>query len=150
MDTGRASALTEESLAGFEDFNFFVPSNKVRDFTWNLFAAHYIELAKGRAYGAGFSEEEIVSARYTLHQCLKSILLLLAPICPFITEALWLKIYSEKSIHQEAFPDPSVWNKDYLKFQKQLVEFNSKVWNEKKSKGLSLKESLDIEIPSET
>jgi valyl-tRNA synthetase len=143
------SALTEESLAGYGDFNFFIPANKIRDFTWNLFAAHYIELAKGRAYGAGFSEEEIISARYALHQCLKSILLLLAPICPFITESLWLKIYSETSIHGELFPDPKIWEKDYIKYENAIEDFNSRVWNEKKSKGLSLKESLSIDIPEE-
>jgi len=143
------SALTEECIAGYEDYNFFVPANKIRDFTWNLFAAHYLELAKGRAYGAGFTQEEIISARYSLHQCLKSILLLLAPICPFITEVLWLRIYSEKSIHAGAFPDPKEWQKEYLKYQKQIVDFNSKVWNEKKAKGLSLKDSLAIDIPDE-
>lgn len=143
------SALIEESLAGYEDFNFFIPSNKIRDFTWNLFAAHYVELAKGRAYGSGFSEKEIVSARYALHQCLRGILLLLAPICPFITDALWLRIYSEKSIHTELFPDPKAWSRDYQKFGKSIEEFNSKVWNEKKAKNLSLKDSLDYEISAE-
>lgn len=143
------SALTEESLAGYEDFNFFIPANKIRDFTWNLFAAHYIELAKGRAYGLGFSEREIISARYALHQCLRSILLLLAPVCPFITEALWTRIYSEKSIHTEVFPDAKVWDRDYLKYEKQLVEFDSKVWNEKKTRGLSLKDPISLEIPLE-
>jgi len=109
-----------------------------------------VELAKGRAYGAGFNEREIISARFTLHQCLKSILLLLAPLCPFITEALWLRIYSDKSIHTDAFPDPKEWErKELLKYEKPIVEFNSQVWNEKKSKGLSLKESVTVEIPSE-
>ncbi len=143
------AALTDESVAGYEDYNLFVPANKIRDFTWNLFAAHYVELAKGRAYGSGFSEDEIISARYSLHQCLRSILLLLAPICPFITEALWLKIYSEKSIHAEVFPDPRLWDREYLQYEKRLVEFNSKVWNEKKAKGLSLKDPLSVELPPE-
>ena len=40
--------------------------------------------------------------RFTRSHLPSSILLLLAPICPFITEALWLKIYSNKSIHSGA------------------------------------------------
>ena len=32
-------------------------------------------------------------------------------------------------------------------FTKEIEEFNSKVWNEKKSKGLSLKDPIAIEIP---
>jgi len=134
-------------LAGYEDYNFFVPANKLRDFTWNVFAAHYVELAKGRAYGVGFSEKEVLSARYTLRECLRSILVLLAPICPFITEALWLKIFSDDSIHKRLFPDAKVWNQEYLKYEKSLLDFNSQVWNEKKARALSLKDTLQISIP---
>jgi valyl-tRNA synthetase len=141
------SKLTQECLQGYEEFNFFIPANKIRDFTWNTFAAHYLELAKGRAYGVGFNEMEVKSARHTLHECLRSILTLLAPICPFITEALWLKVYSKNSIHSELFPNPSKWNQEFLKFEKQIIEFNSLIWNDKKSRGLSLKEPLKIEIP---
>ena len=31
----------------------------------------------------------------------------------------------------------------------EIVDFNSKVWNEKKAKGLSLKEEIKMEIPAE-
>ena len=31
---------------------------------------------------------------------------------------------------------------------KSVIDFNSKVWNEKKSKGLSLKDSISISVPS--
>ncbi len=141
--------LTEECLTGYEDYNFFIPANRIRDFTWNVFAAHYVELAKGRAYGVGFNENEILSARYTLRVCLASILLLLAPICPFITEALWLKIFSDQSIHKQSFPDAGKLNHDFLKYEKALLDFNSVVWNEKKSKGLSLKDPIQILIPPE-
>ncbi|MDG6906561.1 MAG: valine--tRNA ligase [Nitrososphaerota archaeon] len=141
------SKLIEECLAGYEDYNFFIPANKIRDFTWNIFAAHYVELAKGRAYGAGFTEEEITSARFTLRECLRTIILLLAPIAPFITEAIWLRIFSSNSIHKQLFPDTKSWNLDYLKFEKDILDFNSQIWNEKKSKGLSLKEPLEVPIP---
>jgi len=106
-------------------------------------------LAKGRAYGTGFNDKEIASARFTLRECLKTILLLLAPICPFITEALWLKIYSDQSIHKQRFPNTNKWSQEYLKYEKTILDFNSLVWNEKKAKGLSLKDSVQIPIPSE-
>lgn len=141
--------LVKECLAGYEDYNFFIPANRIRDFTWNVFAAHYVELAKGRAYGVGFAEKEVLSARITLHECLKSLLLLLAPICPFITEAIWLKAYSNTSIHQQLFPKLGKWNEGYIKYEKQLLDFNSAIWNEKKSRGLSLREGIHVEIPSD-
>jgi valyl-tRNA synthetase len=151
-----ASKLIEECSIGFNDFNFFIPANKVREFTWNTFAAHYLEMIKGRAYGSGFnnqkqeifSEQEQKSAWFTLHTVMKSILLLLAPIVPFVSDALWREMYGKASIHREMFPK-AIWDKEYSKYTENLLEFNSKVWFEKKNKGLSLKETINIDIPNE-
>ncbi len=143
------SKLIQECLEGYQDYNFFVPANKIRDFTWNTFAAHYIELAKGRAYGQAFGEQERVSALYTLHSSLKTILCLLAPICPFITEIIWQELYSDSSIHREVFPRAEQWPQNYLKYERDLLEFNATVWNEKKAKNLSLKDSIGIKVPAQ-
>ena len=35
---------------GYEEYNFFIPAIAIREFTWNGFAAHYIEMVKARAY----------------------------------------------------------------------------------------------------
>ena len=146
---GELERLVSECKEGYKDYNFFIPANKIRDFTWNLFASHYIELVKGRAYGQAFSEEEKISAIFTLDKCLKTILLLLAPICPFITEAIWQNTYSAESIHRQNFPKESKEFLQYVEFEKPLLEFNSLIWNEKKAKGVSLKDSITLEIPRE-
>src|SRR5574341_408480 len=135
-----------ECKKGYSEYNFFIPATALREFTWNIFAAHYIEMTKGRAYGTGFSEEERDSAIYTLHKVLSTLLLLLAPITPFITDYLWHNLYSDRTIHKERFAE-KVNYEDWTKFTKEIVEFNSNVWNKKKEQGLSLKDSIDIEIP---
>jgi valyl-tRNA synthetase len=134
--------LIHKCEEGYSSFNFFIPATAIREFTWNIFAAHYIEMIKSRAYAND------KSAWYTLHHCLKTILLLLAPITPFITEKIWNALYSKKSIHVQRFPKPSGRTK-YSKITKQLLEFNSKIWNEKKRRGLSLRETIKIKIPKE-
>jgi valyl-tRNA synthetase len=150
------SILIDDCKKGYKDFNFFVPSNAIREFTRNLFAAHYIEMVKARAY----NQEDSIghkSAIFTLHRCLSTILLLLAPICPFITEELWTKIYSAKSIHVQHLPDFSQGDYHELsKYTGLITDFNSKVWNKKKEtisdktgKPLSLKDPLEISIPIE-
>lgn len=145
---GELSKLIEDCSEGYNDYNFFVPANRIRDFTWNIFAAHYIELAKGRAYGQGFTEKEKISAQFTLHTGLRTILLMLAPICPFICDEIWQGLYSKTtSIHVEFFPRSQKWSQEYLEFGKKLMEFDSLIWNEKKSKGLSLKAPIDIKVP---
>ena len=138
--------LIKECKKGYDEYNFFIPAIAIREFTWNLFAAHYIEMVKARAYGIGFSDEERDGAIYTLHKTLSTILKLLAPITPFITEYLWKTLYSTESIHkQHQVETESKYNQN--KITKEITEFNSKVWNEKKIKNLSLKDSITIIIP---
>jgi len=140
--------LVKECKAGFDQYNFFVPAIAVREFTWNVFAAHYIEMAKARAYGIGFSDAERDGAIFTLHKVLSTLLKLLAPIIPFITDFLWQTLYSEKSIHTEQ-QTVQESNEDLTSHTQAISEFNSKVWNEKKEKGLSLKDSIKTEIPKD-
>ena len=138
--------LVKECKKGYDEYNFFIPAIAIREFTWNLFAAHYIEMVKARAYGIGFSDEERNGAIFTLHKTLSTILKLLAPITPFITEHLWKILYSKESIHKQKQVEPENIETQ-SDITKEITEFNSKVWNEKKSQSLSLKDSIKIEIP---
>ena len=139
--------LVLECEKGYDEYNFFIPAVAIREFTWNLFAAQYIEMVKARAYGIGFSEDEKNAAIFTLHKTLSTILKLLAPITPLITEHLWQKLYSKESIHKESQVQKEK-HKDMQNYSAEIIEFNSKVWNEKKSKGLSLKDSISMEVPA--
>ena len=131
---------------GYSKYNFFIPATALREFTWNIFAAQYIEMAKARAYGIGFDDDERDGAIFTLHKVLSTILKLLAPITPFITEHLWQTLYSKNSIHKGQLP--KIENiEDMTNMTQVIVEFNSKVWNEKKQNNLSLKDSIKIDIP---
>jgi valyl-tRNA synthetase len=138
--------LIKECKRGYEEYNFFIPAIAIREFTWNVFAAHYIEMVKARAYGIDFSDEERDGAIFTLHKTLSTILKLLAPITPFITEHLWKILYSKDSIHKEKQVTPENLE-DQSDITRGISEFNSKVWNEKKSQNLSLKDSIKLEIP---
>ena len=142
------SNLVLECKRGYDDYNFFIPAIAIREFTWNVFAAHYIEMVKSRAYGIGVSEEQRDGAIFTLHKVLSTVLKLLAPITPFITEYLWRTLYSEQSIHKEMQVRPEISEKQN-NLTKEISEFNSRVWNDKKAQNLSLKDPFRIEIPEE-
>jgi len=141
--------LVSECSKGYDDYNFYVPAIAIREFTWNVFAAHYIEMVKARAYEIGFSTEERDAAIYTLHKTLSTILRLLAPITPFITDYLWKTLYSKSSVHNEPGIEIEGLDDELTKLSSKIIEFNSLVWNEKKSKGLSLKDEIVISVPSE-
>ena len=143
------SKLIKRCMAGYNEFNFFIPATSIRHFTWSIFADHYIELSKARAYGLrDFTRQEQRAAWYTLHTVLKTILVLLAPITPFITDEIWRRLYSKKSIHLEKFPRAS-WSTRYCRYTEKLMEFNSKVWTMKKENNLSLKDPISIELPGD-
>jgi valyl-tRNA synthetase len=141
------SELVRKCTQGYRQFNFFVPATELRDFLWGSFASHYLEMAKTRAYGMGVSRADQKAAWSTLHACLRTMLLLLAPITPHITDALWRSLYGKKSIHTEEFPKP-VWARAYDRYTKPLTEFNSEIWKAKKEKGLSLSSPLQTDIPA--
>ena len=113
--------LLNETISGYEDFNFFVPANRSREFVWSLFAPHYLEMVKARAY------EGEESAIFTVHYIMKNLMKLMAPIVPFITDKIYREMYG-KSVHREKYPIGSSkieWAKEITK---KIVEFNSDVW----------------------
>ncbi len=141
------SNLTKRCLEGYKEFNFFIPATELRDFLWGSFASHYIEMAKTRAYGIGFTKADQKAAWSTLHECLKIMLLLLGPIAPHLTDSIWRKLYGKKSIHSETFPR-TARKEAYRKYTRPLVDFNSEIWKMKKEKGLSLSSPITSVIPS--
>jgi len=140
------SILVEQSLKGYRELNFFVPATAIRDFVWETFASHYLEMVKPRAYGQGFSASEQRAAWYTLHTILKTLLLLLAPITPFMPDHIWRELYSTRSVHTEHFPKPH-WPKLYKRHTKRILAFNREVWKVKKDRNLALRDPVEVTIP---
>lgn len=145
--------MVGECEAGYERLDFFVPSTRARSFAWELFADHYVELVKARAYNRenhGFSKEAQESAWFTLHECLKTVLKALAPIMPFVTEHVWLCAYGPGSLHVQQFPQAGEHDKELLELTPKITGLNGSAWKSKKDKGVSMKEPLPrLEIPKE-
>jgi valyl-tRNA synthetase len=139
--------LIKECKEGYTKLNPFIPANKVREFVWNVFAPHYVELVKARAYGEGFSAEEKESAIYTLNYVLKRTLLLIAPITPFISDTIWKELYSNEPVHYQKMPENSSVDDEMLSLGEKLMEFDSRVWAIKKEKGISLREKINMDVP---
>jgi valyl-tRNA synthetase len=139
--------LTQECTEAYERFDVFTVSTKVREFLWNVFASNYLEMAKGRAYGDGATKEEQEAAWYTLHKVVKSMLLLLAPITPYLTDHVWRKQYGTQSIHLEKLPKAERFDVSE-KVSQSIMEFNAQVWKSKRDKGLALKDPIAARIPA--
>ncbi len=142
------NSIIREARARYEKYDFHNPAAALKNFLWETFASHYLELVKGRAYNDSkrFTKEQQNGALFTLHYCLENMLKLLSPIIPFIT----YRIYNElegKNIHVEEFPKPL--EQEAVEFTKEeLTDLNSQIWKAKKDNSLSLKaEITEITLP---
>ena len=135
------SKVIEESRAGYEIFDFQIPAKSLRNFAWEIFASHYVELVKGRAYNrsASYDEKAQKAAWYTLHKVMKELTIAFAPIIPFVTDLIYRGIYA-KTVHLEKYPEGKeiIEEQKYLDATQTLLELNSAIWKYKKSKQLPL------------
>jgi len=60
----------------------------IYDFTWRELCDWYLEMAKPRLY-APADTPDATAVRYTIHQVFSTVLRLLHPFMPFLTEELW-------------------------------------------------------------
>ncbi len=131
----------EETIKGYEIFDFHIPARILRSFTWEIFASHYIELVKGRAYNRNnsFTDKEQKAAWYTLHTVLNALARSFAPLIPFVTDIIYRGIF-EKSVHLESFPRPEKISKEkkLTELTTLLLDVNSAIWKYKKDKKLPL------------
>lgn len=141
--------LTKLADESFSKYDFYNPMVKLREFLWETFASHYIELVKSRAYNQEnkFSKEDSLSARYTLYYLLERFLHLSFPVIPQITSF----IADSKGINllKASFPKVSKVksNQDIIE---KIKNFNSLVWKTKKENKISLRNPIKkIKIPKE-
>ena len=152
-------SLTEFCNQFYNNYNFYTPAISLRRFLWEIFASHYLEMIKARAYNQRkkFSKQESDSAKWTLHYILEKILFLLYPIIPQITTTiakekgidllneLWPKCENKKLT---AGISSLGWMENSL--TEKLMDFNSDVWKKKKDSGKSLANEISgIKIPKE-
>ncbi|MBT5363850.1 MAG: valine--tRNA ligase, partial [Candidatus Marinimicrobia bacterium] len=83
----RLSKTIDEYNHQLDRFHFNEAAKVLYDFTWNDFCDWYVEIAKTRFYGHDESKADV--ARTVALKCIRTILALLHPFSPFITEELW-------------------------------------------------------------
>lgn len=135
-------------LNGFEEMDTFEPTMTAYDFVWNVFASHYVELAKRRAYNddGSFSDEEQRSAWSTLHKLLRISLKMLAPIMPIVTDEIWRQIGYGKSIHSERFGKIELEDEKSSGLMEMAIKVNNDIWKFKMDRGLKLTDPLEVEL----
>jgi len=83
----RLSKTVDDYNRQLDRFHFNEAAKVLYEFTWSDFCDWYVEIAKTRFYGDDETKAEI--ARTVALKCIRTILTLLHPYSPFITEELW-------------------------------------------------------------
>ncbi|MFD9892609.1 valine--tRNA ligase [Amycolatopsis sp. NPDC059027] len=102
---GRLEALVSEVDGLFEDFQFAKVSSALYQFTWNELCDWYLELAKVQLYQGDSARVE--ATRAVLGHVLDTVLRLLHPFIPFITEKLWKALTGGESLVIASWPSPA-------------------------------------------
>ena len=94
--------LIEYTTEKFENYEFSLARDRLRERFFNMFCSDYLEITKQR-----LDDEESKSAQYTLVQAHKTFLKLFAPMLSHTTEEIWNGVYENTSIHRSTWPEAS-------------------------------------------
>ena len=103
--------LYKDVQINYQNYYFHEVANQLYHFTWHSFCDWYIELSKNLLDSDEYRKE----TTYTFHLIFNSLLQLLHPIIPFITEKLWS--YNNQNILMT-----NQWNYQDIEIDNQFIE----------------------------
>jgi valyl-tRNA synthetase len=80
-------AVCSEITKDIEELRLHIASEKLYHYFWHTFADIIIESSKEKIFNG--TDEEKMSAQWTLYHILKTSLIMLHPFVPFVTEEIW-------------------------------------------------------------
>lgn len=144
--------LIESTTYRFEIYEYSKAKFNVENFFWKYFCDNYLEIVKWRVYNGTKQQKE--SAFYTLYNSLLTVLKMVSPITPFITEYIYQKYFRknerDKSIHISEWPKSKGLEKGmYDKTFRKLVAIMRRVRQEKTKAQKSMNSEIILTITKE-
>ena len=113
----KAEKLTKAVTEAFEQCQFNIAIEEIRNFTWHTFCDCYVEAVKDRLYRAEmYGQDKKSAGQYTLYTVLFRVLQLLAPIMPHLTEEIYQTMYAEDKGYRSLQLSP------WPEFEEKLVD----------------------------
>ncbi len=148
--------LIQNCTASFDDCAYWTAKSSTDQFFWHTFCDDYLEIVKDRLYNPDKRGKAArASAQYTLHTALLTLLKLFAPLMPYITEELYMYLFSKeektKSIHVSAWPivDKKLISEETLALGDRFVQILSEARQFKSKQQVSLKAEIILTLEKE-
>ncbi len=144
----KLNALTKEVNRNLKKYELGLVASKLYDFTWNDFCDWYIEASKSSLYGEDINAKN--STISVLMYVLKTVLKLLHPLIPFVTERIWLETGETNTIMLSPFPEYSkkhIFASSFSSFEF-LKELVRSVRNLRSQMGIEINKKLSLIIIS--
>ena len=132
----------------FEEYRFDDASNAIYHFVYEKFCSWFIELSKGilNSENQSLKTQRANVLKFGFRQIVK----LLHPICPFITEELWvsLKKEDEEMLILQNFPsfeEKYVFNED-VEDMERFIEITTAIRNLRNTVNIKPKEEVEIRL----
>ncbi|RTZ77624.1 MAG: valine--tRNA ligase, partial [Gammaproteobacteria bacterium] len=126
----RLQQVAKEVADSIEGYRFDHAAQALYEFTWNEYCDWYLELTKPVLNSEQSSEEQKHAARHTLVTVLETLLRLIHPIMPFITEEIWQQVKETAGVEGETImlqpwpePDESLFDADAEREMRWVMDF---------------------------
>lgn len=108
--TARLQTVIQQTHEHYKHYRFDLLAKTLYDFVWREYCDWYLELSKPILYGDDFDATLKQGARQTLITVLETVLRLLHPLMPFITEEIWQRVApltnnESPSLMLQAYPE---------------------------------------------
>ena len=140
----KLTKVVEQSTENFLNYEYSHTKLQAETFFWHTFCDNYLEIIKDRIYNPDKRGTDArISAQYGLYNSLLTIIKLMAPIMPFITEELYQAYFRQhekaKSVHLAKWPELKMHDEHAEKVGDFVVEVLDFVRKKKSEKKASLK-----------
>ena len=144
------NSLIPSVQADLEDYEPTKAARAISTFVNDHLSTWYVRLNRTRFWGGEMTQDKL-AAYQTLHQCLTTVALLMAPVAPFYSDRLYRDLtHSETSVHLALFPksDESVIDKQLEQRMQAAQDVTSMVLSLRRKQNLKVRQPLQaIMVP---